>query len=133
MLDLADAMKADRFGHRPLAGPRTVAVLFDKPSTRTRISFAVGVAELGGQPLRDRRGRVAARPRRADRGHRPGAQPQVAAIVWRTFGQDRMAEMAAASTVPVINALTDTLPPLPGAGRPADDPGRARPAGRAGR
>src|SRR5438045_9758042 len=51
VLDLADAMKADRFGRRPLAGPRTVAVLFDKPSTRTRVSFAVGIAELGGQPL----------------------------------------------------------------------------------
>ena len=51
VLDRADAMKADRFGYRPLAGPRTVAVLFDKPSTRTRISFSVGVAELGGHPL----------------------------------------------------------------------------------
>ncbi|HEX4729053.1 MAG TPA: ornithine carbamoyltransferase, partial [Jatrophihabitans sp.] len=42
VLDLADRMKADRFGFKPLAGPRTVAVLFDKPSTRTRISFSVG-------------------------------------------------------------------------------------------
>jgi ornithine carbamoyltransferase len=44
-------MKADRFGRRPLAGPRAVAVLFDKPSLRTRVSFTVGIAELGGQPL----------------------------------------------------------------------------------
>src|SRR5918999_767861 len=44
VLDLADAMKRDRFAHRPLEGPRTVAVLFDKHSTRTRISFAVGIA-----------------------------------------------------------------------------------------
>ncbi|HEY2441722.1 MAG TPA: ornithine carbamoyltransferase, partial [Streptosporangiaceae bacterium] len=51
VLDLADAMKKDRLGYRPLAGPRTVAVLFDKPSTRTRVAFAVGIAELGGQPL----------------------------------------------------------------------------------
>ncbi|HSR24734.1 MAG TPA: ornithine carbamoyltransferase, partial [Candidatus Eisenbacteria bacterium] len=48
VLDLADAMKADRFARQPLAGPKTVAVLFDKPSTRTRVSFSVGVAELGG-------------------------------------------------------------------------------------
>ena len=51
VLDLADAMKADRFGFRPLEGPRAVAVIFDKPSTRTRVSFSIGIAELGGYPL----------------------------------------------------------------------------------
>ena len=51
MLALAARLKADRFARRPLAGPRAVAVLFDKPSLRTRTSFAVGVAELGGYPL----------------------------------------------------------------------------------
>ena len=111
MLDLADAMKADRFGHRPLAGPRTVAVLFDKPSTRTRVSFAVGIAELGGQPLV-----IDAQASQLGRGE-PIADTahvfdrQVAAIVWRTFGQDRVEEMARASAVPVINALTDAFHP----------------------
>ena len=100
-------MKADRFGYRPLAGPRTVAVLFDKPSTRTRISFSVGVAELGGHPLIIDARIVTARPGRADRRHARVLSRQVAAIVWRTFGQDRVAEMASASTVPVINGLTD--------------------------
>jgi ornithine carbamoyltransferase len=111
VLDLAGQMKTDRFGHRPLAGPRTVAVLFDKPSTRTRISFAVGIAELGGQPLiidaqTSQLGRgepVADTARVLDR--------QVAAIAWRTFGQDRLGELAAASQVPVINALTDRFHP----------------------
>ena len=51
VLDLADAMKKDRFGYQTLAGPRAVAVLFDKPSLRTRVSFSVGIAELGGYPL----------------------------------------------------------------------------------
>ena len=51
ILDLAVELKQDRFGTRPLAGPRTVAVIFDKSSTRTRVSFAVGIAELGGIPL----------------------------------------------------------------------------------
>ncbi len=51
VLDLAARMKADRFGYRPLAGPRSVAVLFDKPSLRTRVSFDVGIAELGGHPV----------------------------------------------------------------------------------
>ena len=51
VLELAAAMKADRFARRPLEGPRAVAVLFDKPSLRTRVSFTVGIAELGGLPL----------------------------------------------------------------------------------
>jgi len=111
VLDLAAAMKADRFGSRPLAGPRTVAVLFDKPSTRTRISFSVGIAELGGHPLI-----VDAQSSQLGRGETIAdtarvLSRQVAAIVWRTFGQDRMAEMASASTVPVINALTDAFHP----------------------
>ncbi len=111
VLDLADVMKADRFGRRPLAGPRTVAVLFDKPSTRTRVSFVVGIAELGGQPLV-----IDAQSAQLSRGE-PVADTarvldrQVAAIVWRTFGQDRIEEMAAASAVPVINALTDAFHP----------------------
>jgi ornithine carbamoyltransferase len=111
VLDLADQMKADRFGYRPLAGPRTVAVLFDKPSTRTRISFAVGIAELGGQPLV-----IEAQSAQFGRGEPIGdtarvLSRQVAAIAWRTFGQDRVAELAAASSVPVINALTDSFHP----------------------
>src|SRR5499425_3797992 len=111
VLDLADAMKADRFGYRPLAGPRTVAVLFDKPSTRTRVSFAVGIAELGGQPLV-----IDAQSSQLGRGE-PIAdtarvlERQVAAIVWRTFGQDRLEAMAEAASVPVINALTDSFHP----------------------
>ena len=111
VLDLADAMKKDRLGYRPLAGPRTVAVLFDKPSTRTRISFSVGIAELGGMPLV-----IDAQSSQLSRGE-PVADTarvlgrQVAAIAWRTFGQDRLGQMAAASGVPVINALTDSFHP----------------------
>ena len=111
VLSLARAMKADRFGYRPLAGPRTVAVLFDKPSLRTRVSFAVGIAELGGLPLV-----IDAQATHASRGEtvtdtaRVLAR-QVAAVVWRTFGQDQLAELAAASSVPVINGLTDRFHP----------------------
>ncbi len=111
VLDRAAAMKADRFGERLLAGPRAVAVLLDKPSTRTRISFSAGIAELGGHPLI-----IDAQSSQLGRGE-PIADTarvlsrQVAAIVWRTFGQDRLAEMASASTVPVINGLTDAFHP----------------------
>ena len=111
VLDLADEFKADRFSRRPLAGPRAVAVLFDKPSTRTRVSFSVGIAELGGYPLviesqLSQLGRgepIADTARVLDR--------QVAAIVWRTLEQERLTALAAASSVPVINGLTNQFHP----------------------
>ena len=115
ILDLADELKADRaagrFTRRPLEGPRAVAVLFDKSSTRTRISFSVGIAELGGYPLvidagTSQLGRgepIEDTARVLDR--------QCAAIVWRTYGQDRIEAMASVSRVPVVNALTDQFHP----------------------
>ncbi|MPZ60443.1 MAG: ornithine carbamoyltransferase [Propionibacteriales bacterium] len=111
ILALADSLKADRFGTRPLAGPRTVAVLFDKPSTRTRISFAVGISDLGGVPLV-----IDAGVAQLGRGEpiedtARVLERQVAAIVWRTFGQDRVETMARHAGVPVVNALTDTFHP----------------------
>ena len=111
VLDLADRLKADRFASTALAGPRTVAVMFDKHSTRTRVSFCVAVAELGGFPLV-----IEAASSQLGRGE-PIADTvrvfdrQCAAIVWRTFGQERIEAMAAISAVPVINALTDEFHP----------------------
>jgi len=111
VLDLADAMKADPFGYRPLEGPRSVAVLFDKPSLRTRVSFAVGIAELGGYPLVvDAQGTHFGRGEAVEDATRVLGR-QVAAIAWRTFGQDRVETMASVSPVPVINALTDAFHP----------------------
>ncbi len=111
VLDLAAEVKKDRFGFRPLEGPRSVAVLFDKPSTRTRISFAVGIAELGGHALvmdagtsQLGRGETIADTARV-------LERQVSAIVWRTAGQERIEEMAAGTAVPVVNALTDEFHP----------------------
>jgi ornithine carbamoyltransferase len=111
VLDLADAMKKDRFGHRPLAGPQAVAILFDKPTLRTQTSFTVGVAELGGHPMvvDARLAQVGVRESVADTARVLGRQ--VAAIVWRTYGQERIEEMAAHAGVPVINALTDEFHP----------------------
>jgi ornithine carbamoyltransferase len=111
VLDLADTMKADRYAHRPLAGPRPVAVLFDKPSTRTRLSFEAGIAQLGGHPLI-----VDARSSQMGRGETIGDTARmlsryVDAIVWRTGDQSRIEEMAAVATVPVVNALTDQFHP----------------------
>ncbi|TDB72851.1 ornithine carbamoyltransferase [Micromonospora sp. KC721] len=111
VLDIAARMKADRFAFQPLAGPRSVAVLFDKQSLRTRFSFDVGIAELGGHPLvvdtqvtHFGRGETLADAGRV-------LSRYVAAIVLRTHGDDRIAEVAAHATVPVVNALTDTYHP----------------------
>jgi ornithine carbamoyltransferase len=111
VLDLAAAMKADRFARRPLDGPKAVAVLFDKPSLRTRVSFSVGIAELGGTPLV-----IETQTTHIGRGETIGdiarvLSRQTAAIVWRTSGQERVEQLAEASTVPVINALTDDFHP----------------------
>ena len=111
VLALAAAMKADRFARRPLEGPKAVAVLFDKPSLRTRVSFTVGIAELGGLPLA-----IDTQTTHIGLGETIGdvarvLTRQVAAIVWRTSGQERIEELAQASTVPVINALTDEFHP----------------------
>jgi ornithine carbamoyltransferase len=111
ILELAAAMKQARFARRPLEGPRAVAVLFDKPSLRTRVSFTVGIGELGGLPLV-----IDTHATHIGRGETIGdiarvLTRQTAAIVWRTSGQERIEELAAASTVPVINGLTDEFHP----------------------
>ncbi len=111
VLALAAELKHARLRRRPLDGPRSVAVLFDKPSLRTRVSFAVGISELGGYPLvLDRAGTHAGRGETVEDMTRVLSR-QVAAIVWRTFGQEQVEAMAAVSTVPVINALTDQFHP----------------------
>ena len=111
MLSLAAVLKPDRFARRPLEGPKAVAVLFDKPSLRTRVSFTVGIAELGGLPMV-----IDTQSTHIGRGEPIGdiarvLTRQVAAIAWRTSGQERIEEFAGNSTVPVINALTDEFHP----------------------
>jgi ornithine carbamoyltransferase len=111
VLELAAAMKADRFGHRPLAGPRSVAVLFDKQSLRTRMSFEAGIAELGGNPvIVDTQSTHFGRGESLIDAGRVLSR-YVAAIVMRTFGDDRLTELASGAGVPVVNALTDGYHP----------------------
>lgn len=111
ILDLAESMKSDRWGERPLAGPQTVAVIFDKSSTRTRVSFAVGIADLGGQPLiiSTANSQLGGKETPSDTAR--VLERMVAAIVWRTYGQDGLEEMANNTTVPVVNALSDDFHP----------------------
>jgi ornithine carbamoyltransferase len=111
VLDLAARMKAQRYDYRPLAGPQSVAVLFDKQSLRTRMSFEAGIAELGGNPIIvDTQGTHFGRGESlADAGR--VVSRYVSAIVMRTFGDDRLTELAAGAEVPVVNALTDGYHP----------------------
>ena len=111
ILDLAASLKLDRFSSKVFAGPQTVALIFDKPSTRTRVSFSVGVTELGGAPLvtDSATTQLASKESVADTAR--VLDRQVAMIVWRTFAQSGLIEMAQNSKVPVINSLSDEFHP----------------------
>lgn len=111
ILDLAVELKRDRFAQKPLAGPQTVAVIFDKSSTRTRVSFAVGIADLGGIPLiiSTASSQLGGKETASDTAR--VLERQVAAIVWRTYAQQGLVEMSSGTTVPVVNALSDEFHP----------------------
>ncbi|KFI57353.1 ornithine carbamoyltransferase [Bifidobacterium choerinum] len=111
ILELGMKFRENRFYHRPFEGPQGVAVLFDKPSTRTRSSFSIGVAELGGYPLViDKSGSQLGRGEPI-RDTTEVLTRMAYALVWRTFEQSRIEEMARVATVPVVNALTDEFHP----------------------
>lgn len=111
VLALAAELKRAPFARQPLAGPRGVAVIFDKNSTRTRFSFEVGIAQLAGHPVVvDARTTQLGRDETlADTGR--VLSRYVDAIVWRTFEQDRLEQMSSAATVPIVNALSDEFHP----------------------
>jgi ornithine carbamoyltransferase len=107
LLDLSAAVKADRARSATALSGRAVALIFEKPSTRTRVSFEIAISSCGGHPVPlssaelqlgrgetiEDTGRVLSR--------------YVDAIVLRTFEQERLEALARAATVPVINALSD--------------------------
>ncbi|HET6290008.1 ornithine carbamoyltransferase [Amycolatopsis sp. QT-25] len=110
ILDLADQLKAEPLGSRALAG-KSVAAIFEKNSTRTRFSFEVGIAQLGGNPvIVDGRSMQLGREETIEDTSRVLSR-YLDAIVWRTFAQKRIDAMASASSIPVINALTDEFHP----------------------
>ncbi|WP_312716274.1 ornithine carbamoyltransferase [Corynebacterium flavescens] len=111
VLDLALELKAEPFAARPLEGPKSVAVLFDKTSTRTRFSFEAGIAQLGGHA-------IVTETKSTQMGKGETYQDTAAvlsrfveAIVWRTYDHANFAAMAETSTVPLVNALSDDLHP----------------------
>jgi ornithine carbamoyltransferase len=110
ILDLADQLKAEPLSSRALEG-KSVAAIFEKNSTRTRFSFEVGIAQLGGNPvIVDGRSMQLGREETIEDTSRVLSR-YLDAIVWRTFAQKRIDAMASAASIPVINALTDEFHP----------------------
>lgn len=111
VLDLALKLKEEPFSQRPLEGPKSVAVLFDKTSTRTRFSFEAGIAHLGGHAIV-----TDAKATQIGKGETlqdtaAVLSRYVEAIVWRTYAHSNFHEMAETTTVPLVNALSDDLHP----------------------
>ncbi len=114
LLDAADNMKAKpTAGAKKLAG-RSVVLIFEKPSTRTRVSFEVAVTSMGGHPvvLRGDELQLGRGETIADTGRVLSLYADVIAV--RTFGQDRLDELAGSSSVPVVNLLSDFSHPCQG-------------------
>ena len=111
VMELAVTVKRAPFDRRPLDGPQTVAMIFDKPTLRTQASFAAGIAELGGYPMLvdGKLAGIGQRESVADVARVLGRQASM--VVWRTYGQDRIEQMAEHAGVPVVNALTDDFHP----------------------
>jgi ornithine carbamoyltransferase len=110
VLALAATMKREPLAHTPLAG-KAVAAIFEKNSTRTRLSFEVGIAQLGGQPvIVDGRTMQLGREETIEDTSRVLSR-YVDVVVWRTYAHARIEAMASVSRVPVVNALTNEYHP----------------------
>ncbi|AWB83956.1 ornithine carbamoyltransferase [Corynebacterium liangguodongii] len=111
VLALAIELKAAPFSRRPLEGPKSVAVLFDKTSTRTRFSFDAGIAQLGGHAIVAETGNSQMGKGETYQDTAAVLSRYVEAIVWRTYAHRNLLDMAETATVPIINSLSDDLHP----------------------
>jgi ornithine carbamoyltransferase len=107
LLELAAKLKQSPGDHASRLAGRAVALIFEKPSTRTRVSFEVAVAQTGGHPLA-----LSSSELQLGRGETIEDTGRVLSryvdcIVLRTFGQERLEALASSATVPVVNALSD--------------------------
>ncbi|CPW17749.1 ornithine carbamoyltransferase [Mycobacteroides abscessus] len=111
VLTLAAELKEAPFSRRPLEGPHGVAVIFEKNSTRTRFSFEMGIAQLGGHAVvvDSRTTQLGREETLEDTGQ--VLSRYVEAIVWRTYAQERLTAMASGASVPIVNALSDDFHP----------------------
>jgi ornithine carbamoyltransferase len=107
ILELAVELKADPSLHTQALSGRSIALIFEKPSTRTRVSFEVGIAELGAQAVVLSSGELQLGRGETIQDTGRVLSRYVDAIVLRTFEQERLELLSTTSTVPVVNALSD--------------------------
>ena len=113
LLDLADRLKAEqrrREEHRLLPG-RSIGLIFEKPSLRTRVSFEVAITQLGGTPVHLTGPEIGLGHRESTREMGRVLSGYLDAIVLRTFSQSRVEDLAEHASVPVVNGLTDSAHP----------------------
>jgi ornithine carbamoyltransferase len=113
VLDLADRLKAERRAgveHHLLPG-RAVGLLLEKPSLRTRVSFEVGIAQLGAIPVHLPGQEIGLGHRESTRDMAYVLSRYLDALMIRTFGQELVEELAEHASIPVINGLTDSSHP----------------------
>src|SRR6059036_2319175 len=113
VLDLADELKRLQAGRQPhhLLPGRTLGMIFQKPSTRTRVSFEVGIAQLGGTGLHLSAGDLQLGRGETLKDTATVLSRYLDAIMIRTFSQDDVEELAEHASIPVINGLTDVAHP----------------------
>ena len=114
LLDLADELKVERARRRELRllPGRTIGLIFHKPSTRTRVAFEVGIAELGGMALFLPAAELQLARGESYRDTAIVLSPLVSALMIRTYEQAEVEEFAEHASIPVINGLTDESHPL---------------------
>jgi ornithine carbamoyltransferase len=114
LLDLADELKTERVRRRELRvlPGRTIGLIFHKPSTRTRVAFEVGIAELGGMALFLPAGELQLTRGESYRDTAIVLSRFLSALMIRTFEQDEVETFAEHASIPVINGLTDETHPL---------------------
>jgi ornithine carbamoyltransferase len=105
LINLALSMKSD--GSRPVLEGKTIAMLFEKPSLRTRVSFEVGMKQLGGTAIYLSQAEVGLGQRESVEDVAHVLDRYVSGLIVRTYSQQGLEDLAAAATVPVINALSD--------------------------
>ena len=113
LLDLADRLKAEqreRIEHRLLPG-RAIGLIFEKPSLRTRVSFEVGIGQLGGIPVHLPGAEIGLGQRESIRDMGYVLSRYLDAILIRTFEQSLVEELAEHASIPVVNGLTDSSHP----------------------
>lgn len=105
LIELAFKMK--HVGHQPVLAGKTIAMLFEKPSLRTRVSFEVGMKQLGGTSIYLSQAEVGLGQREPVKDAARVLSRYVSAIVVRTYAQQSLVDLAASADVPVVNALSD--------------------------